>query len=440
MMSHSNNRRISQAMIILSAFVALPASAQTINEVMKIVASDAATYDTFGSSVAISGTTAIVGIDGDDDGGFNSGSAILFDTETGLQLFKFIASDPAVSGYFGEAVAISGTIAIIGAYGNEAAYLFDTITGQEIYKLTAADGEEDDRFGFSVAISGTAALVGAHWDDDWDRNSGSAYIFDTTTGQQLFKLTASDGGRDESFGYSVAISDTTALVGAGSNDAGIASGSAYIFDTTTGQELFKLTASDAAQFDFFGDAVAISGTTAIVGARGSGSAYIFNTTTGQELFKLTAADGEEGDRFGFSVAISGTTALVGADYDDDAAGSVYAFDTTTGQQLYKLVASDGAMDDVFGNAVAISGTTALVGARYDDDAGDASGSAYFFNLTGTESCRADLTGEGDLNFLDVSAYLAAFGAGDLAADFTGEGDFNFLDVSAFLAAFAAGCP
>jgi glucose/arabinose dehydrogenase len=57
-----------------------------------------------------------------------------------------------------------------------------------------------------------------------------------------------------------------------------------------------------------------------------------------------------------------------------------------------------------------------------------------------EACLPDFTGEGDLNFLDVSAFLAAFGNQDPAADFTGEGQFNFLDVSAFLAAFGAGCP
>ena len=57
-----------------------------------------------------------------------------------------------------------------------------------------------------------------------------------------------------------------------------------------------------------------------------------------------------------------------------------------------------------------------------------------------DACPADFSGEGDLNFLDVSAFLTAFGNQDPAADFTGEGDFNFLDVSAFLAAFAAGCP
>ncbi len=55
-------------------------------------------------------------------------------------------------------------------------------------------------------------------------------------------------------------------------------------------------------------------------------------------------------------------------------------------------------------------------------------------------CVADFTGEGDLNFLDVSAFLTAFGDQDPSADLTGEGDFNFLDVSAFLTAFGAGCP
>ncbi len=62
-----------------------------------------------------------------------------------------------------------------------------------------------------------------------------------------------------------------------------------------------------------------------------------------------------------------------------------------------------------------------------------------FTITGT-SCPADLTGDGDLNFLDVSAFLAAFGDMDPVADFSGDGSFNFLDVSAYLEAFGAGCP
>ena len=55
-------------------------------------------------------------------------------------------------------------------------------------------------------------------------------------------------------------------------------------------------------------------------------------------------------------------------------------------------------------------------------------------------CPADLTGDGSLDFFDVSAFLAAFGAMDPIADFTGDGTFDFFDVSAFLSAFGAGCP
>jgi hypothetical protein len=57
-----------------------------------------------------------------------------------------------------------------------------------------------------------------------------------------------------------------------------------------------------------------------------------------------------------------------------------------------------------------------------------------------EECPADLTGDGSLNFFDVSAFLTAFAANNPVADFTGDGAFNFFDVSAFLTAFAAGCP
>ena len=69
-----------------------------------------------------------------------------------------------------------------------------------------------------------------------------------------------------------------------------------------------------------------------------------------------------------------------------------------------------------------------------------SGYAVFIQDNCDASCPADFTGEGDLDFFDVSGFLAAFAAQDPTADFTGEGNFDFFDVSAFLAAFAAGCP
>lgn len=66
-----------------------------------------------------------------------------------------------------------------------------------------------------------------------------------------------------------------------------------------------------------------------------------------------------------------------------------------------------------------------------------------FTITRTDpavSCPADLNGDGVLDFFDISAFLSAFGSGDLAADFTGDGVFDFFDISAFLGEFTAGCP
>ena len=163
----------------------------------------------------------------------------------------------------------------------------------------------------------------------------------------------------------------------------------------------KLTASDGAASDYFGYSVAISGDTVVVGAyyddiganTDQGSAYVFvKPESGwadmTQTAKLTASDGAASDYFGSSVAISGDTVVVGAYYDDIGAnadqGSAYVFvkpasgwaDMT---QTAKLTASDGAADDYFGNSVAISGDTVVVGA-YDDDIGSNTdqGSAYVF--------------------------------------------------------------
>ncbi|MFT6041944.1 MAG: hypothetical protein ACI9C2_002121, partial [Gammaproteobacteria bacterium] len=167
------------------------------DQLAKLLASDGAAGDRFGDSVSISGTTAIVGADRDDDNGFNSGSAYLFDTVTGLQLAKLLPSDGAASDHFGISVSISGTTAIVGAYGDDdngsasgSVYLFDTVTGLQLAKLLPSDGAAGDRFGFSVSISGTTAIVGAYGDDDngSGSGSGSAFLFDTVTGLQIAKL------------------------------------------------------------------------------------------------------------------------------------------------------------------------------------------------------------------------------------------------------------
>ena len=231
---------------------------------------------------------------------------------------------------------------------------------EEQAKLLASDGGPDDLFGYSVSLSGTKAIVGAKWDDDQGTKSGSAYIAqDNGSDWSLVaKLAASDGAEEDGFGWSVAISGATAIVGAFyDDDNGTDSGSAYIFEETDSgwTEAAKLDASDGADEDGFGISVAISGTTAIVGALqdddnclASGSAYVFEDTGSgwTQVAKLTASDGADEDGFGYSVSISDSTAIVGA-YGDDSngtpSGSAYIFeDTGSGwSQVAKLTASDG---------------------------------------------------------------------------------------------------
>lgn len=363
----------------LTLFGAAPARAR-FNSETKLTASDAAAGWFFGSSVAISGNTAIVGAPYGEN---PFGSAYLFDVTTGNQLFKLTANDAVADDNFGYSVAIYGNIAVVGAPFNYdtvsssgSVYLFDVTTGNQLFKLTSSDAAAGDNFGWSVGISGNTAIVGASGDRI---GAGSAYLFDVTTGNQLSKLTANDAAAGDEFGYSVAISGNRAIVGAPDDDR--STGSAYVFDVTTGMQIKKLTVSDAGEFGLLGFSVAISGSTAIVGTftplifNVSEYAYLFDVDTGMLLAKLTA-HGEDwnldGDEFGWSVGISGNTAIVGALEDDDwgyQSGSAYLFDVATGKQISKLTASDAAADGFFGSSVAISGKTAIVGA---------SGSAYLY--------------------------------------------------------------
>ena len=438
------------------------------DQLAKLLADDGAADDHFGFSVAISGATAIVGAWRHDDNGENSGSAYLFDTTSGGQIAKLLPDDGAVGDRFGGSVAISGTTAIIGAHSDEdngvlsgSAYLFDTTTGRQIAKLLPNDGATQDRFGRSVAINGAIAIIGAYADDDNGELSGSAYLFDATTGLQIAKLLATDGARGDRFGYSVAINGAIAIIGAyADDDNGELSGSAYLFDISdpaNPTQSAKLLPKDGQTGDWFGLSVAISGATAIAGAyqdndngQVSGSAYLFDTsipTLPLQIAKLLPSDGVSGDRFGFSVAISGATAIIGAFSDAHlglTSGSAYLFDATTGLQIAKILADDRAAGDEFGFSVAITGAagneTAIVGTHRDDDNGSNSGSAYLFDAAAPGKCPWDLDDNGSVGVSDLLSLLASWGpCKGCPADFDGNGNVGVSDLLTLLANWGP-CP
>jgi len=270
------------------------------SEQQKLTASDGAERDNFGFSVSISGNTAVIGAPYDDDRGANSGSAYVYVSSNGVwnEQQKLTASDGAPDDRFGHSVSISGDTAVIGANRDDdngsfsgSAYVYVRSNGvwSEQQKLTASDGAPDDRFGFgfTVSISGDTAVIGAHRDDDNGDASGSAYVYVRSNGvwSEQQKLTASDGAPNDFFGYSVSISGDTAVIGANQDDDnGSFSGSAYVYVRSNGvwSEQQKLTASDGASTDYFGFSVSISGDTAVIGAYqdddngdASGSAYVY---------------------------------------------------------------------------------------------------------------------------------------------------------------------
>ncbi|KAH8055759.1 protein kinase [Aureococcus anophagefferens] len=251
----------------------------------------------------------------------------------GQELAKLVASDAAEEDYFGGSVAVSGDLVVVGASGNDdggsdsgSAYVFrttnDGASWTQTAKLVASDAAKDNYFGGSVAVSGDLVRRPrrrrAHWNDDAGDSSGSAYVFRTTNGgaswTETAKLVASDAAANDRFGTSVAVSGDLVVVGADANDdAGSSSGSAYVFRTTNGgaswTQSAKLVASDAAEDDYFGTSVAVSGDSSSSG-----------------VAKHLASDGAEYDRFGGSVAISGDLVVVGAKYNGDAGiytGSAY---------------------------------------------------------------------------------------------------------------------
>ena len=275
----------------------------TWSEVAKLTASDAVAGAIFGYSVSISGDLVVVGASGNDDNGISSGSAYIYERDGNgawSEVAKLNASDGNQADLFGSGVSISGDTVVVGSYLDDdngfdsgSAYIYERAgdgTWPEVAKLTASDPDEYDEFGFSVSISGDRVVVGADYDDDNGSASGSAYIFERNgkgTWSEVAKLTASDAAVSDRFGGSVAISGDLVLVGARLDDDNgwSNSGSAYVYERDgkgTWSEMAKLTASDGAENDWFGYSVSISDNQAVIGSKfdndngtASGSAYIY---------------------------------------------------------------------------------------------------------------------------------------------------------------------
>jgi hypothetical protein len=323
--------------------------------------------------------------------------------------------------------------------------------------LKPHQGNSDDRFGTSVAVAGDTVVIGAPKEDSSTTginsvpneealDAGAAYVFvrsGTNWSQQAY-LKASQVDAEDGFGWSVAISGDTVVVGAKYEDSGTTginstpnedafrAGAAYVFvrtGTNWSQQAY-LKASQSNKDDYFGYSVAVDGDTVMVGAINAaikatgvnstanadapngGAVYVFvrRGTNWSQQARLTASQVNTGDQFGISVAVDGDTVAVGALEEDSSttgvngtpnetardAGAAFVFvrhGTNWTQQAY-LKAHQVSAEDKFGMSVGVSGDTVVVGAFWengsatgvdgtpDESAADA-GAAYVFARSGT---------------------------------------------------------
>jgi hypothetical protein len=271
-------------------------------------------------------------------------------------------------------------------------------------KLIASDGKTTDLFGEGAALDGDRAIVGAPNKDDGMSGPtcslpdcisavGAAYVFSRSgsTWTQEQKITTSDEQSNGHFGQAVAISGTTAAVASPLHAINVKNGTLITTQHYAGiVEIYlrgplgkwvlqsKLAASDALEYDGAGRSLALVGNALVVGAPGNvlgssalpGRVFVYDrsSTTWTRDAVVTAADGAADDHFGVAVALSGTTMVVGADGDDDAgdgSGSVYVFvgSGASWTQQQKLVPADAAAGARFGASVAaVSPDHIVVGA------------------------------------------------------------------------------
>ncbi len=364
------------------------AGALTVLQAAKLVGPGATPGAFMGLNSAISGNTLVVGAQGN---AASAGAAWVFTKSAGKwkESAKLLGSDTVAGDSFGNSVAISGSTIVVGAQGHNgaigAAYVFTGSgkTWTQRAELTVPGSSTYGQFGWSVAISGTTIVVGA------PNVEGAAFVFSEKTLNHwtLSKmLTASDEVTGDGFGYQVAAEGSQLFVSSPYHGGG--AGAVYVLtgggsNWTQHQEL---RGKDTVSGDNFGiGELSVSGSELLVGvplrAAGAGAAYVFDEAAGKwsQAAELKAKDGAAGDHFGFGGAIAGSTIVVGAGRHA-MKGSAYVFTGSKSKwtQQAEFTPKDAKAGDVFGRWVALevngSAATAEVGAPNNNGVG----AAYVF--------------------------------------------------------------
>ena len=347
--------------------------------------------ESFGVNLAVSSEYIVVGSHTDNPNGVSkAGSTYIYNT-SGTHLHTLMAPIRNTSNFFGQSVAISGGIIVIGEPGadnsqffhNSAgrAHIFNT-SGTLLHTLEPPWSQPEIQFGNSVAISGEYIVIGEQQRPYNIPNqggtlakAGAAHIYNTS-GTLLHTLTSPTPTATGYFGHSVAISGEYIVIGEYHADpSGAESGAAHIFNTS-GTHLHTLTSDAPTASSYFGNSVAISDGIIVIGeyradsAAGIldiGKAHIFNTS-GTRLHTLTAPTPTYTSRFGNLVSISGEYIVIGEYWGDSPLlaniGKAYIFNTS-GTHLHTLTSDAPTAASNFGYSVSISSGFVAIGGGVD---------------------------------------------------------------------------
>jgi hypothetical protein len=365
-----------------------------------------------GTAISISGTRVIAAVPSDSFTANLGGSAFVFDLSSPnptVPVARLAHASPQTEDRFGWSAAISGTRMALAApfgYPDDAAgvvYVYDLAGGSPtLPQLTLANPAPppgSHSFGYSIAMSGSLLVVGAPDNRVELPQAGGAYVYDlasSTPTVPVVVLKNPTPAEEDHFGNAVSISGNLVVVGAFEDDAGaLNSGVAYVYDlasATPAIPVATLANPTPGQYDYFGYAVAISGTKVAVGTPGdsaaAGSVHFYDLAGAAPTQPVTVANpgSAANDNFGYSVALSDSTLTIGAPFDfaqTSRSGAVYIYDLAGGTPAaapLTLNQPAAAAGDQFGYSVAISNTRVVVGARNVDTAANNAGAAYIFDL------------------------------------------------------------
>lgn len=465
--------RVSQTLIVTLAVGAAPSlSLAAVDQLVRLTPVDPITSDIFSYDQDFDGQTVVGGAPFGTYGGFSQpGRAYVFELKNGVwaQAAKLTPPTLQTAAWFGLRVAVRGDILLVAAPGLDtrvvsagAVYVYERIPAQGwalTATLLAPLEQANAQFGSDVAIDGERLLISARGDtNERGIQTGAAYVYERVAGAwtSTAKLVAPDGQLFDTFGRSVALQGTRALIGAEQADTGgiLDAGAAYVFELQAGTWQFvqRLNPPTPSELAIFGDAVSLRGDYALIGApqhpvsgmANAGEAYVFRQDGGTWTLQqaLTSPFPDAGDQFGIDVSLSNNRALVGAYlYNGVTTGRCFLYrNTVPGWQLVSDFTAEDTGGILIGWRNQVVGDLAAVAAPFYQTN---RGAAYVFGGMQDDGCPApgDVDGDCCIEQPDLNVLLAHFGCeGVCLGDIDGDGLVGQLDINLLLAGFGSGCP